>query len=102
MGEPAPKTKAKASPKVAAKKAAADESDDSSDEPAPKAKAKASPKVAAKKAAADDSDDEAPAPPPRKKLIDLDGTGSKSTEDRTVFVGGLPFSTTEEQLRKDF
>jgi len=104
--ELAPKAKAKA--KAAAKKPADDDDDDDDDdEPAPKAKAKA--KAAAKKSADDDDDDDddEDEPPAKKakvedkpkKKIDLDGSTSESLK---VFVGGLPYSATEEQIKKDF
>merc|ERR1712151_1111756 len=100
--EPAPKAKAKA--KTAAKPADGDDDDsDDDEEPAPKAKAKAKAKAVAKDGSDDDDDDDGDeAPPKPKPKLDISGTGSKASEDKTVFVGGLPFSTTEEQLKKDF
>jgi len=92
--EPAPKAKAKA--KAPAKKAA-DSDDDSDDEPAPKAKAKA--KALAKKAADSDEDDEPAAKAPKKDVNMGDAGGS---EEMTVFVGGIPWTSSEDQLRKDF
>eukprot|EP00928_Gymnodinium_smaydae_P017837 TRINITY_DN1680_c0_g1_i4.p2 TRINITY_DN1680_c0_g1~~TRINITY_DN1680_c0_g1_i4.p2 ORF type:complete len:321 (-),score=138.70 TRINITY_DN1680_c0_g1_i4:209-1171(-) len=66
----------------------------------PQAKAKAKASAAAKE---DDSDDdEEKAPPAPKKRLDVDGTGSTSKDEKKVFVGGLPFACTEDQLRKDF
>ncbi|CAE8616048.1 unnamed protein product, partial [Polarella glacialis] len=98
--EPAPKAKAKA--KAAAAKPA-DSDDDSDDEPAPKAKAKAAP--AKKAAVADDDEDEEEAPPAKKQKTE-EATGSMAAagaeEELTVFVGGLPWSTSEEQIKKDF
>merc|ERR1712194_669873 len=111
--EPAPKPKAKAAKKVVdssddsddepapkkakvkAKAAAVDSDDSSDDEPAPKAKSKAK-KIVAE---SDDSDDDAvEAPQAPKKKIDTEG----KTEDLTVFVGGIPFSCSEDTLKKDF
>jgi len=37
-----------------------------------------------------------------KKKIDLSASKDSSEKDMTVFVGGLPFSTSEEQIQKDF
>ncbi|CAE8597512.1 unnamed protein product, partial [Polarella glacialis] len=79
-----------------------DDSDD--DEPAPKAKAKA--KAAAKQADDDDEDEEEeeeedkPAGKQMKTKIQL--RSDQDSEDLTVFVGGLPWSTSEEQIKKDF
>jgi len=74
--------------------------DDDDDEPAPKPKAK--PKAKAKAAADDDDDDEEEeeeVPPPKAKKAKTEGDGKESNE---VFVGGLPFATSEEQVKKDF
>jgi len=78
----------------------------------PKLTPKLSPKIAAKRKAADsDDDDSDEAPPPPKKKIDVDGSkssggkgGSKGgdDDDLTVFVGGIPFSADEATFRKDF
>merc|ERR1712032_1554150 len=88
--EPAPKTKAKTK---APKKVDSDD-DDSDDKPAPKAKAKAK-----KKRDSDDEDEEEPPAKAPKTKVQVEG---KSSEDLTVFVGGLPFSCEEATLRKDF
>merc|ERR1712137_917084 len=82
-----PKAKGKPAKKVADD----DEEEDSDDEPAPKKKA------AIKKAAVDEDEDEAPSAP--KKKLDTEG---KKGDELTVFVGGIPFSCTEETLKKDF
>merc|ERR1712196_495857 len=97
---------AKAKAKAAAD---SDDDDDSDDEPAPKAKAKAKAKAAADEDDEDDEDDDeeeaqvSQKSDKMKKKIDL-GSSSKeaSSEELTVFVGGLPFSTSEEQIKKDF
>jgi len=82
-----------------------DDDDDSDDEPAPKAKAKAKAKKADSDEEEDDEEDDGPPAKKAKvedkpkKKIDLSGSGE---EDLKVFVGGLPFSTSEELVRKDF
>jgi len=112
---PKAKAKVKAKAKAAAKADDSDD-DDSDDEPAPKAKAKA--KAVAKKPEEDDDDDgsdDEPAPKAKAKAkakadedndVDDDVPASKSaaqsTDELTVFVGGLSFTCTEDQVRKDF
>jgi len=98
--EPAPKAKAKAKAKAAVKPADDEgSSDDDDEQPPPKAKAKAKAKAAAKPVDDDgDMSDEESAP----KVAKPKGNDEKPSEEKTVFVGGLPFSTTEEQLKKDF
>jgi len=117
--EPAPKAKkAAAAPAPAAtKKPVVEESDDESEEekPAPKAKVnKAAPKAddedsddekpAKKKAKTvkadeDDEDEEEAAEPPAKKAKKSDDAAEANLK---VFVAGIPWSTSEEQVKKDF
>mmetsp|Transcript_27620 Transcript_27620/g.79339 ORF Transcript_27620/g.79339 Transcript_27620/m.79339 type:complete len:313 (+) Transcript_27620:100-1038(+) len=54
----------------------------------------------------DDDDDDEDEPPAKKAKVDSSAPKKKidneGTQDLVVFVGGLPFSTEEEQLKKDF